>query len=286
MQSRIVYLGSRAIAVHESGGSGSPILLVHGNSSSGSTFRYQLESPLGQRHRMVAIDLPGHGLSSSAEDPESQYTPAGFAAVVVGVCEQLGIPDAILVGWSLGGHVVLRASTQLPESAGLMIYGTPPLGVPADIHGAFLPHPAIAAIMAADLGEAEIEALVSAFFGPHAQVQAEPFRADIRRTDPRMRTSLAAGILAQASGHPSAGAANEVDIAARLRPPLAVLHGAQEQLVNGAYLAALTLPTLWRDAVQVVPDAGHAVHWEQPERFNALLEAFARQCRPSSQAQA
>lgn len=55
-------------------------------------------------------------------------------------------------------------------------------------------------------------------------------------------------------------------------------HGAQEQLVNGAYFAALEMPTLWRGAVQRIAGAGHAPHWEQAAEFNALLAAFVAAC--------
>ena len=42
---------------------------------------------------------------------------------------------------------------------------------------------------------------------------------------------------------------------------------------TAAYFNSLTTPTLWRGAVQIIPDAGHAPQWETPA-FDALLEAF------------
>jgi pimeloyl-ACP methyl ester carboxylesterase len=45
-------------------------------------------------------------------------------------------------------------------------------------------------------------------------------------------------------------------------------------LVSLDYIKGLTMPTLWRGAPQVITDAGHAPQWEQPEQFNALLEAL------------
>ena len=59
-----------------------------------------------------------------------------------------------------------------------------------------------------------------------------------------------------------------------LKAPLAVLLGAEEQLVNAAYFASLAMPTLWRGAVQTIKGAGHAPQWEQPEAFDALIAAF------------
>jgi hypothetical protein len=48
-----------------------------------------------------------------------------------------------------------------------------------------------------------------------------------------------------------------VGVVAELRVPLAVLHGADEQLVNGGYFASVPVPTLWRGVVQTI--AGAAV---------------------------
>ena len=53
-----------------------------------------------------------------------------------------------------------------------------------------------------------------------------------------------------------------------------VLHGAHEQLINGSYFSALKMPTLWRGKVQIIEGAGHALQWEQPEKFDALIEAL------------
>jgi pimeloyl-ACP methyl ester carboxylesterase len=59
-----------------------------------------------------------------------------------------------------------------------------------------------------------------------------------------------------------------------LKAPLAVLHGADDELINARYFASLAMPTLWRGAVQTISGAGHAPQWETPEAFDALIEAF------------
>lgn len=93
----------------------------------------------------------------------------------------------------------------------------------------------------------------------------------IRRSDGRARAAIAGSIR-------PGGYKDEVQVTANLRVPLAVLHGAQEQLVNGAYFDAVPMPTLWRGAVHVIPGAGHAPHWETPDAFNALLANFLADC--------
>jgi pimeloyl-ACP methyl ester carboxylesterase len=75
----------------------------------------------------------------------------------------------------------------------------------------------------------------------------------------------------------AASAANRkdgVETVAQLTVPLAIVHGAEDQLVNVDYIRSLKMPTLWRDEVQVIEGAGHSPHWERPERFNALLADF------------
>jgi pimeloyl-ACP methyl ester carboxylesterase len=62
-----------------------------------------------------------------------------------------------------------------------------------------------------------------------------------------------------------------------LKVPLAVLHGGEEQLVNGRYFGSVAMPTLWRGAVQMIPDAGHTPQWETPQIFDALIEAFVKE---------
>ena len=269
MQKETLKVGADTIAVYQSKGTGKPaVLLIHGNSCSSRSYQRQLESALGGKFRLVAMDLPGHGQSSPATDPQATYCLPGYARAVVEVAGQLGLTEAVLVGWSLGGHVVLEASRQLPKAAGWMIFGAPPLAFPPAMAEAFLPHPAMGAAFKSDLTEEEAAGFASAMFKPGAAVP-DLFLEDIRRTDGQARALLAASIRPD-------GYADEIAIVANLTAPLAILHGEHEQLVNRAYISALKMPTLWRGAVQIVGDAGHAPHWEQPDQFNALLEAFLR----------
>lgn len=270
MQAQRLEVGSQAIAFYDSGGEGSAVLLVHTNSSSGLSFRRQLESPLGEEHRLVAMDLPGHGQSEPAAVPESTYTLPGYASIVLGVVEQLALAEAVFVGWGLGGGIVLEASAELRRTAGLMVVATPPMGNPPALFDAFRPHPATAYAMEADLTEEEIARFAAAFFRPDVTDVPEFFGADVRRTDGQARQILADSVVL-------GDYRDEIEVVTNLSVPLAVLHGEQDQIVYESYISALTMPTLWRGAVQIIPCAGHAPHWEQPDRFNALLKAFVEE---------
>lgn len=255
-----------AIAVHESAGQGPAAVLIHGNSSSSRVFSRQLDGPLGERFRLVAIDLPGHGASDDAKDP-SAYTLPGHARAVRAVVDALGIHEARLVGWSLGGHVALEMAPDLPQARGLVIFGTPPVASRQGMREAFLPNPAMKFTFQQSIDSIEACAYVAAFFRPGFADIPPFFLDDVLRTDGRARSGLAAA-------GANSGYRDEVAVVRDLKVPLAVLHGADEQLVNGAYFASLAMPTLWRGAVQTIPGAGHAPQWETPQAFDALVSAF------------
>jgi pimeloyl-ACP methyl ester carboxylesterase len=258
------------IAVHESEGVGQPIVLVHGNSSSARAFSRQIEGPLGASHRLIAIDLMGHGRSADASDPAA-YLLSGHARSLIALLNARKIEDSILVGWSLGGHILLEAAPDLARARGLMIFGTPPIGFPPAMDKAFLPNPAMQAGFMPEITSEMARAYVAAFFAPGFADVPPFFLEDAMRTDGIARAQVGASI-------DPAVTRDEVEVAAALKVPLAVLHGAREQLVNSAYFGSLNLPTLWRGATQVIAEAGHAPQWERADEFDALLRAFATDC--------
>lgn len=254
------------INYYESTGTGTNLFFVHGNSASGLTFQKQLYSDFGKKYHIVAMDLPGHGDSDTFAEP-TNYSLPGYAQIVVEVANSLGMEDAYFVGWSLGGHIVLEAVSMLPQAKGFVIYGTPPLGIPADFGTAFLPNPAMAAAFSPEMTDEEAVAFASAFFVVGSMEDVTPFFTDIMKTDGNARANLGASI------NPD-GYTDEIVIIANMTQRLMIIHGVKEQLVNGAYFRNLEVPTLWNNRVEFVWNSGHAVHWEAVDEFNALLDEF------------
>lgn len=246
-------------------GEGFPIILIHGNSASSKAYQHQLEGKLAEDYRVIALDLPGHGDSSPASDMAT-YSMPGYANVVAEVAKALEASFGVFVGWSLGGHVLLEGVEMLNKAKGFVIFGTPPVGKPPAMEEAFLPHPTNGVLFAPELSEEQIQSFATSFF--QEGVTPPPhFVEDVRNTDGNARGYMGASV---GEGRFK----DEIEVVASMQRPLAILHGANEVLVNGEYIKTLTMPTLWRGEIQMVEGAGHTPQWENPEAFNALIAAF------------
>ncbi|WP_256753920.1 alpha/beta fold hydrolase [Mesorhizobium sp. Mes31] len=251
------------IAVRETGGKGTTVLLIHGNSSSGAVFRNQFESPLGGRYHMIAPDLPGHGASGDAIDPERSYSMEGYADAMTEVLGLLGVGKAIVFGWSLGGHIGLEMIDRFPGLLGLMITGTPPVA-PEEVGNGFKPSPHMHLAGQETFSAADVEAYARSTCG-------EPFESflldTVARTDGRARR-LMFEKFAAGSGR------NQREIVAARTPPIAVLNGIDEPFVNTDFVAAVKFSNLWEGRTHLLDKSGHAPFWDSPDRFDPIFDRF------------
>ncbi len=98
--------------VHGRGNDGPAIVFSHGVSMDHKTFNAQVEA-LQDIYRVIVWDLPYHGLSS-AIDYELPFS-ATAADFTVGILDQAGIDQAVLVGQSLGSFVAQQTAYKYPE---------------------------------------------------------------------------------------------------------------------------------------------------------------------------
>jgi pyruvate dehydrogenase E2 component (dihydrolipoamide acetyltransferase) len=90
---------------------GTPILLIHGFGGDLNNWLFT-QPALAEKHRVHAIDLPGHGGSTKAVGDGSIAT---LAKAVTGYMAAAGIARARLVGHSLGGAVALAIALGAPD---------------------------------------------------------------------------------------------------------------------------------------------------------------------------
>jgi sigma-B regulation protein RsbQ len=100
-----------ALAYQDLGSGAQPIILVHGWTCDHSFLQPQLEH-LSRFHRVLAVDLCGHGQSDA---PERKYTLAEFADDIQWLCATLSLPPVVVIGHSMGGQVALELAVTHPE---------------------------------------------------------------------------------------------------------------------------------------------------------------------------
>lgn len=253
-------------ALPESDGSMTTVVLVHGVGARADRYRYNLD-PLGEvGHRAVAIDLPGHGFADKGRLP---YGVPYYANFLRHALMALGIEDCVLVGSSLGGNVVARVAADEPKLArGLVLVGCIGL-VPL---GAELRNAVSRSITAAHTPEGVEQKLRRVFANPRLVTK------NLVREELGFATSPGA---AEAIDVLATYFRNHVDddvvgsdlVGSPDAPPILLVWGAEDRSVP-TEVAQQARAQLGSGELVVIPNAGHAPYYEQPDRFNLLLTHF------------
>lgn len=262
---RMVSTSHAEIAYRESSGTGLPVLLLHGNSTSKEVFEGLTDGPLGETYRMIAIDLPGHGGSSDAREPSRTYTMPGYATCAVEVLDRLGIDQVAIYGWSLGGHIALEMIPHVPGLVGVMISGAPPIrsGLMGMLSGFKLISDM--RLFSKDvLSQSEIDRCLKAAFEGHATAAHE---AALKRTDGRARKIMSKSLIA-------GRASDQKAIAEHSPVPLAIVNGADDALINVRYVGRLAYRNLWDDHYYLFRGVGHAPFLTAPQLFEPVFARF------------
>ena len=254
-------ISADAVPIHyEVTGSGVPALvLVHGWSCDLTYWREQVDA-LGAKHRVVALDLAGHGDSG---DGRATWDLQSFGSDVVAVVEQLDLGDVVLVGHSFGGDAVTAAAAHLGERVRGLVwvdtYGTlGELEDPAELeafHARFL----------ADFA-GETHAFASGLIGSPGLARLGWVADDMASAPPA--TALA--VLRVAIG---AEAAILTLLPAMAGLPVIAINGGQRPS-DEDNLAAHGVE------LEDMPGLGHFPMLEDPERFNELLEEVVARLPP------
>lgn len=255
------------VAVEDHGTGHSAVVFIHGNSACKEVFAAQMRSALRASHRLVAIDLPGHGESEDARDPLRTYTIPGYADVVREVLRALGIDRYVVVGWSLGGHIAIELASAEPRPLGLVITGTPPIGKTMESLGeAFQPTPLMQLTFKPEFTDEEALAYARGTSGSDVSIDDYRYRA-ARRAHGLARARMGAAVF-EGLGADQRRTVEEVGV------PLAIINGENDGFLNPAYFDKPRYANLWRGAVQRIPESQHAPFLDQPDLYNGLLVSF------------
>lgn len=106
-----------SLAFEDAGTGSSPIVFVHGCGLDHHSFAPQVEF-FRSAHRVVAVDLRGHGESDA---PHQEYTVPGYADDLAWLCAQLDLSRPMIVGHSMGGNAALELAARYPEALSSLI---------------------------------------------------------------------------------------------------------------------------------------------------------------------
>ena len=266
------------------GGSGSPLVLVHGLGSSAAVeFYYNLE-PLVAHHRVVAIDLPGFGQS---DKPLLEYTIDLFVKAVSDLMASEGLPRAAVMGVSLGGRVALGLALTSPEQVERLIL--------VDALGVGPPRRVLAyrILLTKGLGELTLSgtaralrrmnpATIRRFWGWYLN---RPGRVDSIWSNQRIADHgallsrpeyRAAYLAALRSIAGMRSLRNGVVVEARLpelRMPTLLVWGRHDHIFPASHAEA-ALKRLPNGRVEIFEESRHTPQMEEPERFNQLVLDF------------
>lgn len=103
---------------YESHGSGRPLVLLHGGLMTIDLNFGPLLEPLAAGRQVIAVELQGHGHTADTDRP---MTMEGLATDVVALLDHLGIAEADVFGFSLGGLVACAMALDAPTRVGKLI---------------------------------------------------------------------------------------------------------------------------------------------------------------------
>ena len=246
-------------------GEGLPLVLLHGFTGSIATWRSHLDMLAGQ-FSIVAVDLPGHGASDAPDSARCRMEQC--VADLLDLLDRLEISRAALFGYSMGGRVALNLALAVPERVRALILesASPGIADPDERLARCRNDDALAAMIERE----GIEAFVDYW-------ERLPLFASQERLPSSVRSKLRAQRLSSnpaglANSLRGAGAGMQEPLWGRLsdiRQPTLLITGELDR--KPCELGRLMEERMPAAHLVVVPNAGHAVHLEQPTVFEECV---------------
>jgi non-heme chloroperoxidase len=257
--------------VEQGDATGVPVVMLHGVTDSWRSFEHVLPH-LPDDIRAIAVTQRGHG---EAAKPERGYLIEDLAGDVVDLLDGLGIERAVLLGHSMGSWVAQQVAIDHPERViGVVLAGSFG-GRPGD-------DPEMQAF-AAEMGAVRDPVTdkiarnfqESTITSPLPAGQMDAFVLESLKVPARVWNETFAGFLE----------VDQVDGLAQLAAPALLVWGEGDAFIPRAVQDEL-LETIPEVRLEVYEGVGHAVHWEEPERFARDIAEFCRNSAGLTQSRA
>ena len=251
-------------------GEGTPLVLVHGLTSSKVAWRENIEA-LAERHRVYAVDLPGHGDSEKfGVNFDSEFIVGMMRDFVLG----LGHERVALAGISLGGGVSLFTALEHPEMVSkLVLCGSGALGRDIAMVIRLASVPLLGEFLLGGPLD-NVGAMTRKCFYDESLAPSEVVD-DLRRTN-SLPGALQAALRIIRRYIGVSGVRSQYVMTERLKElamPTMLFWGADDEIipVQHAHQAAQLIPEA---ALHVFEKCGHWPQMEHPEEFNRLMLEF------------
>src|SRR4051812_12385670 len=267
---KIIGGGGVGLNVIETGNpNGQPILFIHGFTQCRLAWSKQLNSDLAGDHRLVAMDLRGHGESDKPTEPGAYMDSKLWADDVDAVIETLALKQPILSGWSYGPLVILDYIRYYGEDriGGVQfVGGITKLGT--DEATAFLTPEILSLVPAFFSTEAEssvqgLRSLIGLFFSSDPSAEDLYFMLGYNAlVPPHVRQALFSRTL------------DNDDLLSKMEKPILITQGRDDRIVYRA--AAEQIRSVAPNAeMDELTGVGHGLFWEAAASFNLRLRDFA-----------
>ena len=273
----VVTIDGRRIGYDDSGGPGTPVVLLHGFPLDRAVWDEQM--PALAAARVIRVDLRGCGESEPSDGPALMEV---LAADVAGVLDVLQVERAALAGHSIGGYVALAFFRMFAERvAGLALVashvaedaGANPNAAPAQRELAAARDAQARRLETEGSMDAAIESYLPRYFAPHVYRErpdlVERARAMMARQDPAGCAQLVRGMQQRLDSH---------DLLEDIDVPALVIAGGADSYLDARTLRE-TASAIRGARFVLLEDVGHLPQWEAPERTADALAAFAQRVR-------
>jgi 3-oxoadipate enol-lactonase len=257
-------LGNIVLA-YDAGGSGRPLLLVHGYPLNRTTWRPQLDN-LTDAARVIAPDLRGHGESNIPDEP---YSVDRLADDLVELLDELGLAEPVVVGGlSMGGYVALAFYRRHQDRVAGLILAATRAGADSEAGKANRDK---AMALAREKGVGAIaDSMLPKMLAPETYQSHPDLVQHVRHIMAETPLNGVIGDLTAMRDRP-----DSTELLGGILEPVLVIHGQADQLIppSEAEAAFARLPNA---RLALVPRAGHLVNLEQPEAFDAEVRTFLK----------